>query len=172
MIYRKRPNQQNQLRGAVNRAQGAYFEKLIGRSCEYYRTIGTAVIEKTPEPFHITGTLPQGRFIGNFAKSAQPDFKGTLKGGRTIVFEAKYSADGKIKQDRVTKDQAAALDTYDKAGALCFVFVSLKMQHFYFLPWPVWQTMKQRYGRKYMAAADMKAYEVRFNGNIIEFLKL
>lgn len=72
--HQKRPDPQSQWRGSVNRAQGAYFEKLIGRSFEYYRTIGTAVIEKTPEPFHITGTLPQGRFIGNFAKAAQPDF--------------------------------------------------------------------------------------------------
>lgn len=167
---RCRPNPKAQWQGKVNKAQGASFERLIDQSCEHYRTAGTAVIEKTPEPFHIVGTLSNGRFIGNFAKAAQPDYKGVLAGGRMIAFEAKHSANDQIKQDRVTEEQAIALDSYEKAGALCFVFVALQMQQFFLIPWREWKCMKQRYGRKYMTAVDLRPYAKEFNSQWIKFL--
>ena len=169
-MERKTVNPAAQWRGRVNKAQGAHFEKTISQSCEHYRTTGTAVIEKTPEPFHITRSLGDGKFQGNFAKTAQPDFKGVLHGGQMIAFEAKHSAAERIDQSRVTDEQTAALDSYEKAGALCSVFVSLG-QDFYFVPWDIWKSMKTLFGRKYMTAADLRPYEKRFNGQWIEFLR-
>lgn len=166
------PNPKYQWQGRVNHAQGACFERLIDKSCEYYRQIGTAVIEKTPEPFHIIKSLGRGIFQGNFAKAAQPDFKGVLKGGQMIAFEAKNSASEEIKQSRVTKDQTKALDAYEKAGALCFVLVSVKMQYFALVPWNVWKSMKDTYGRKYMTLNELLKYEKKFTGNVINFLNI
>lgn len=160
-----------QWRGRVNKAQGAHLERLIEQSCRYYKETGTAVIEKTPEPFHITRSLGGGKFQGNFAKAAQPDFKGVLCGGRMIAFEAKHSADDRINQSRVTAEQTAALDSYEKAGAVCFVFVSLKMQEFFLVPWLAWKSMKKWSGRKYATAEDMKEWRVRFDGQKIRFLR-
>ena len=168
---RRRPNPANQVRGMINRAQGSHFEQLIERSCRYYQDIGEAVIEKTPEPFHITGRLGGGKFQGNFAKAAQPDFKGVLRGGRMIAFEAKHSAESRITQSRVTAEQSNALDAYEKTGAMCFVFVSIRMENFFLIPWGAWKSMKQWAGRKYAEAADMKSWEVRFTGERIAFLQ-
>lgn len=164
-------NPEAQWRGRVNKAQGAHFERLIEQSCRYYKETGTAVIEKTPEPFHITRSLGGGKFQGNFSKAAQPDFKGVLRGGRMIAFEAKHSADDRIHQSRVTAEQAAALDSYEKAGAVCFVFVSLKMQKFFLIPWLAWESMKKWTGRKYATAEEMKEWRVRFDGQKIRFLR-
>lgn len=159
-----------QWRGRVNKAQGAHFEQLIEQSCCYYQESGTAVIEKTPEPFHITRSLGDGKFQGNFAKAAQPDFKGVLCGGRMIAFEAKHSADDRISQSRVTTEQTAALDSYEKAGAMCFVFVSLKMQDFFLIPWIAWKSMNKWAGRKYATVEKMSKWRVRFDGQKIKFL--
>lgn len=167
---RRRPDPKAQMTGRLNKAQGTCFERLIEQSCRYYQGTGTAVIEKTPEPFHITRSLGDGKFQGNFAKAAQPDFKGVLRGGRMIAFEAKHSADDRISESRVTAEQAGALDSYEKAGAMCFIFVSLKMQDFFLIPWLAWKSMKRWSGRKYATAEDMKEWRVRFDGQKIRFL--
>lgn len=166
----RRPDPRRQWQGKVNKAQGAHFEKMIEASCEYYKQTGTAVIEKTPEPFHITKPLSDGKFIGNFAKAAQPDFKGVLKGGRMIAMEAKNSTNDRISQDRVTSEQTATLDQYQAAGALCYVLVSLRMQRFFLVPWADWKNMKQRYGRKYITLEELRQFERRFDGQKINFL--
>lgn len=162
------PNPANQFRGRVNKAQGNFFEELIDRSCEHYRQDGTAVIEKTPEPFHITRSLGGGKFQGNFAKAAQPDYKGVLHGGRMIAIEAKLTSSDRIEQDRVTAEQAEALEEYQAAGALCFVMVSLQMQRFFLVPWQAWKEIRQRFGRNYIRAEELSPYERRFNGRWIE----
>ena len=33
-----------------------------------------------------------------------------------------------------------------------------------FIPWPVWRSMQEIYGRKFMTAEDLEPYRVRFNG--------
>lgn len=170
MQTKREVNPRAQWIGRMNKAQGAYFERLIEQSCRYYRKTGTAVIEKTPEPFHITRSLGDGKFQGNFAKAAQPDFKGVLRGGRMIAFEAKHSADDRISQSRVTVEQVSALDDYEKAGAMCFVFVSLKMQDFFLIPWVAWKSMKKWSGRKYATAGEMAEWRVHFDGQKIRFL--
>ena len=117
--YRPPPkkNPVNQYRGAVARAQGKRFESYIDASLKYYQQQGLAIVEKTPEPMRPTKDLGNGKFIAFFEKAAQPDYKGTLKGGRAVVFEAKFTASDHIDQDRVTQDQAASLDEHMKAQA-------------------------------------------------------
>ncbi len=163
-------NPQNIMRGMQSRAQGEIFEKFIMASCDYYRDAGIAHIEKTPEPFHVTRSCGNGRFLGNFAKQAQPDFKGCLWSGKAVVFEAKHTDADRITQDRVTQEQTDALNRYCYMGAICFILVSFGMQQFYRIPWSDWRDMKLNYGRKYIMPEDVQDYQCHFDGRVIYFL--
>ena len=93
-----------------NRAQGAFFEQMINRACDFYRIRQIADIEKTPEPMQPTKDLGGGKFIAHYTSTAQADYKGFLFGGRAVNFEAKYTDVEKMTQDRVTVDQTEALE--------------------------------------------------------------
>ena len=92
--------------GMRNRAQGRLFEQRIDAALVHYDYLGLASVEKTPEPMRPIKRLTEGRFVAVFEKPAQPDYKGTLKGGRAVVFEAKHTSTGQMEQSRVTADQA------------------------------------------------------------------
>lgn len=109
--------------GRVNHAQGQLFEGRIEAALRRYQQRGEAVVEKTPEPMRPLQRLEGGRFLAVFEKPAQPDYKGTLRGGRAVVFEAKHTSTGRMTQDRVTGEQAKRLDQHQRAGGtlLCGV---------------------------------------------------
>ncbi len=50
-----RKDPRRQLIGAVSKALGQQFERDINAAFDHYRRLGVASIEKTPEPFHMTG---------------------------------------------------------------------------------------------------------------------
>ncbi|MDD3029784.1 MAG: Holliday junction resolvase RecU [Alphaproteobacteria bacterium] len=156
--------------GRTNKTNGKAFEEIIERSCARYAEAGIAEIEKTPEPMRPIQSLGSGRFIACFEKKAQPDFKGSLSGGITVAFEAKFTDSDRIKQTVVTDDQAKALDRLHNMGARCFVLVSFAFYEFYRIPWAVWRDMKCLYGRKYVTPGDIEEYAVKFNGFEINFL--
>mgnify|MGYP000975878020 CR=1 FL=1 len=65
--------------GARSRAEGAGFESIIDNACAYYRSIGLADIEKTPEPMRPIGSPDRaGRFLAcytttrAFSKAEEP----------------------------------------------------------------------------------------------------
>lgn len=147
--------------GKRNRAQGLNFEATIDEACEFYKSMEQAHIEKTPEPMKILAVLNRklGYFKACFTKSAQPDYKGTMAGGRAVVFEAKHTETDRIKQDVVTEAQWESLDLHETMGARCFVLVALGMKY-YRVPWEKWKTMKADCGHKYMNAADLEPYQV------------
>lgn len=149
------------VRGKMNRAQGLGFEETVNSACVYYKNQGMAHIEKTPEPMKIIGVINRklGYFKAVFEKSAQPDYKGTLLGGRSVAFEAKHTETDRIKQEVVTDTQWEALDLHEAMGAWCFVLVSLGMRY-YRVPWEKWKTMKEDCGHKYMNADNLAPYEI------------
>lgn len=147
--------------GRRSKAAGEAFERLIESACQYYLDLDIAHIEKTPEPFHITGTLPQGKVAGYYEKKGQPDYKGILCDGTGIMFEAKHTDSDRIKQEVVTDKQWESLDIYEKFGAHCFVMVSMGLTKFYRVPWKVWKQMKELFGRKYMTEVDLEPYQLK-----------
>lgn len=149
-----------QYQGAINRAGGRHFENLIDEALAYYAQRGEAIIEKTPEPMRPTKDLGNGKFIAFYEKQAQPDYKGALKNGRAVVFEAKHTTTDRIEQSRVTDTQAATLDRYAEMGAECFVVVGFDMRAFFRIPWAIFRDMKARYGRKYATPDDLAEYEL------------
>lgn len=146
-------------RGRANREQGLAFENIISTACEIYKHQGEAHIEKTPEPMKVLGVIDRQRgiFKAVFEKQAQPDYKGTMKGGRAVVFEAKFTSTDQILQDAVNEEQWKSLDIHEAMGALCFVLVCLGMKY-YRVPWEKWKTMQTDCGHKYMNATDLSPY--------------
>lgn len=134
---------------------------MIEAGCRYYRQTGRAYIVKEPEPFRVIKKDKRtGRAAIQFTRHAQPDFHGTLKGGRSIVFEAKYTQSDKIKQDVITPEQAASLTMQEKLGALAYVCVGISGRAF-MVPWYVFGSMKEHFGRKYATAENLLPWEVK-----------
>ena len=125
-----------------------------------------AVIDKTPEPFRVTKKNHKtGEFTGRFSKHAQPDFQGTLYGGRSIVFEAKRTTQDRIQRNVLTDTQMDVLEAHNRFGALCGVCICIQ-DDFFFIPWNAWRDMKEMYGRQYLKPEDIEEYKVRFDGAV------
>lgn len=146
--------------GMVNHAQGKLFEERIDAALSYYDRLGMASVEKTPEPMRPIRSLSEGRFVAVFEKPAQPDYKGTMKGGRAVVFEAKHTITGQMEQSRVTEAQAKRLEHHQELGAICFVVVGFGQEEVFRVPWKVWRDMKTVFGRKYVTPKDLEEYRV------------
>ena len=159
------PSKEKQKQGRKNRAEGQLFEAVLDRTFAYYSEKGYALIDKTPEPFKIIKRLEQMRFIGCFVKRAQPDYKGTIKGGRSVIFEAKYTSTDRITQDRVSDAQWSYMDRATELGARCFVLAGFKSGGIYRIPWPVWSDMKRKFGHKYVTENDLSEYRISKSWN-------
>lgn len=154
-----------QLIGKASKVKGQQFEARLDASFAYYALKGYAIVEKTPEPMRPTKSLGNGKFIAYYEKQAQPDYKGTIKGGRTVMFEAKFTAADRIEQSRVMLGQTDYMDRHQALGARCFVIAGFQSGNVYRVPWGDWKTMKERYGRKYATEADLEEYRVQISWN-------
>lgn len=161
-------------RGRANRDEGAIFERIISASCEYYRTAGFADIEKTPEPFRITRQLEQGKFIGHFAKKAQPDFQGCIKGGQSIVFDAKATSTDKIPTSALTDVQREILLRRDLLGAISGVLMCYGFKAFAFVPIQTFLNAKKLNGHQHWTADEACQYgsKVEYKGGRLRILNI
>lgn len=159
------------LRGKSNRGAGKLWETLIDNSCKYYLEIGLADIEKTPEPMRVIQNVGKGRFMCCFEKMAQPDYKGTLKGGKAVVFEAKHTDTEKMNRNVISEEQEKKLNSHYEMGAECFVLISFSFNDYFRVPWNIFRDMKEVFGRKYISAKDLENYRVKMMGMRIDFLK-
>ncbi|GHU42283.1 hypothetical protein FACS1894111_05960 [Clostridia bacterium] len=164
MVDKQKARQKYQ--NTVNNAQGQAFEGYIKAACGYYERDKRAVIDKTPEPFRVIKKQRDGIFTGRFIALAQPDFQGTLSGGKSIVFEAKYTTTDRLKQGVLTQKQIEMLEFHAKLGAIAGVCGGIR-DKFYFVPLGVWRDMKERYGRKYVTQKDLEPYRVKFTGAVL-----
>lgn len=167
-------NTSNQLRGRRNRAYGETFEKWLIYACEYYWDKRIACIEKTPEPMKPLKPYDRSRgtFVACFSKRAQPDFKGVLRDGSCVIFDAKHTEKDRITQSAVSIEQEKMFDRYSEMGAHCFVIVSAGLQKFFRVPWSTWKNMKVLYGHKYMLIdSELRDFEVKSRNCIVMFLE-
>lgn len=165
-------NIERQYKGLQSRRAGEHFENLISASLEWYEGKGVACIEKTPEPMKpLSKPNKKGQFLACFVKAGQPDYKGTLNGGRAVVFEAKHTDSDQMKYDRLTAEQIDRLTLHHKLGAAAFVLVSFGLEDFYRIPWPVWRDMRDIYGRKYIKASEVEQYRVQYISGVLKLLE-
>jgi recombination protein U len=165
-------NAERALRGAQNRRAGGQFEALIEASLSWYEERELACIEKTPEAMKpLARPNRLGQFLACYTKKCQPDFKGTLKGGRSFVGEAKTTDADKIDQKVVTDAQTKRLKKHHALGAACFVLVSFGFQDFYRIPWEVWRDMTEIYGRKHLKKPELEQYRVVYINGVLKLLE-
>ena len=154
--------------GLTSRLHGEQFENMIAKACDLYREKDIADIEKTPEPMKVLKDMGNGRFLACFTKAAQADYKGIMQGGRAVNFEAKYTDRDRLEQSVVTAAQAERLERAFSYGAHTFVMVAFGIHDVFRIPWAVWRSMKERFGRKYITPADVREYTVlHFNGYLM-----
>lgn len=160
------------IRGMQSKRAGEFFEDAIESSLTWYKERGDADIQKTPEPTkQLSKSDAYGRFKACYTKAAQPDFKGTIRGGRSVVFEAKHTDDDRIEYSRVTKEQAERLESHYHLGAVAFVLVSFGLEGFYRIPWETWRDMKAVYGRKYITRQEAERFRVPYMAGVIKLLE-
>lgn len=151
---------------ATRNAKGHCFESYIKAACVIYAERGRAQIDKTPEPFRVLEKSKDGIFKGRFTAHAQPDFQGTLSGGRSIVFEAKYTDKDRLRRNALTENQQNALEHHAKCGAITAVCAGIG-NDFFFVPWEIWRDMKENFGRQYVTVKDLEPWQVRYTGQVM-----
>lgn len=169
----KSKNAVRQWQGKANRELGKNFEEQIEAISEIYHLNGLAMIQKTPEPMKILKHMEKGRFEAVFLKSAQPDFKGTIKGGRTVVFDAKFTEASKITYQVLSDHQRELLLEYDKLGAMAFVLVGFSDGNMYQIDIKTWVNMKEIFGRKYIKQIELEERNCKakkLKNGMIDFL--
>lgn len=123
--------------GKTAKRNGKEFEKLLDNYFLCLKKMKACAIEKTPEPFRYIKPLngSYGMFVATFVKSAQPDFKGTIAGGRAIVLEAKSVASDRVNLSVLTEQEKDDLILYSQLGAISGVIVkSQQLNNIYFFP--------------------------------------
>lgn len=140
-----------QYHASMSNNRGHDFEEAIRQACLLYASQGRAKVEKTPEPFRVLEKREGGIFVGRFTAHAQPDFQGTLDGGRSIIFEAKYTTTDAMKRDVLTETQMETLERHHRCGALA----------------AVWRDMKEAFGHMSVSAAELEDFRVRFTGAVL-----
>lgn len=162
-----------QLQGKINRELGKNFEEQVETIAEIYRLNKLAIIEKTPEPMKILKHIEKGRFEAVFSKSAQPDFKGVLKGGKTVVFDAKFTESSNITYQALSDHQRQILAQYDEMGAMAFVLVGFADGNMYKIDIKMWENMKEIFGHKHIKQEELEQNHLRAKkakNGIIDFL--
>lgn len=163
---------QRSYKGLQSKRAGDQFEALIEASLIWYELQELACAQKTPEPTkQLSKPNKRGQFLACYVKAAQPDFQGTLPGGRSVVFEAKHTDGEKIEYSRLTGEQIEKLRLHHKLGAAAFVLVSFGLQDFYRIPWEVWRDMRSIYGRKHMKQPECEPYRVQYTAGVIKLLE-
>ncbi|MCK9576275.1 MAG: Holliday junction resolvase RecU [Clostridia bacterium] len=140
-----------------NRRTGASSESMLESMFDYQFKLGNMYIQKTPEPTKCIKNIGKGKFISIYTGKSQPDFKGTVKGGRCIIIESKHTTTGKIMMsciDSSKNDEKMYLCNYETMGALCFVAVMFDYSNPCMIPFNHFISMKEIYGRKYMTKEE------------------
>lgn len=150
-----------QLQGKINHGLGKSFEEQVEAICEGYKLHKLAIIEKTPEPMKILKHIENGHFEAIFTKSAQPDFKGTLKGGQTVVFDAKFTEAKQITYQALSDFQRETLLLYHELGAMAFVLVGFADGSIYRVGIQDWNNMKEILGHKHIKQEEMEQMSFR-----------
>lgn len=160
--------------GYKSKRNGQRFEELIELSCNMYKRENKAFIQKTPENTRFLRPLKGGKFVAVHDKKSQPDFKGLLKGGQAVVFEAKHTDGTNIRFDRLQIHQKKHLVACKQLGAEAFLLISFditsKDKRVYKVPIKDWLLLENKLDKKSVNEDDLKNYRVLVQNDMIRFL--
>lgn len=164
-------SRKNRIRGKRSKAYGDQFERLIELSCNRYRSHGKAYINKTFPPFTTIRRQRGNKVIGFYGRIGQPDFAGTLKNGRSIVFEAKHTSTTNIPFNQVAHHQKQALKQHSELGAEAFILIAFKLDDIYKVPIKDWLELEENIGKKSVNEKDLAEYKLSKDKGLINFLE-
>lgn len=152
---------------------GENFERLIEITCAYYSKMDVAYIQKTPEPMKPIKVINRAKrlFQAVYTMKAQPDFTGTLKNGKSVVFEAKHTDGTNIPFDRINEQQQEDLALHNHLGAMTFILISFNMRHFYAIPYSDWMQLKEQSGKKSVNQKDLVDYQISTKKGYLNFIR-
>lgn len=146
----------NRIKGARNKSSGEFYERACDSLFGQLRARNFAHIQKTPEPMRVIGrTNKPGMFAAVFTQQAQPDYQGTMKGGHSVVLEAKFTDGERLGHDRIKPMQVSELDRHEAMGAVVAVLVCFNFEHYGLVPWDEWKRLPEIVGRKSLKADDL-----------------
>jgi penicillin-binding protein-related factor A (putative recombinase) len=160
------------IKGAISRANGEQFEKMIMAAAAFYESKGISVIDKTPEPMRVLRPYDRkkGQFVCCFSKQAQPDFKGVLEDATMVLFDAKHTDRDRISRGVVTQEQEECFERYTKLGAMCFLVVSIGFRRYYRVQWIIFRNMSAIFGHRYMNEEELRPYRIYYKDGVLRFL--
>lgn len=163
-------SRKNRVRGKRSKSYGDQLEKLIELSCKRYANKGIAYINKTFPPFTAI-RRQRGQVVGFYGSTGQPDFAGTLKSGRSIVFEAKHTNSTNIPFERIAEHQKQALKKHHELGAKAFVLIAFKLDDIYKVPINDWVELEETINKKSVNEKDLAEYKLDKTKGMISFLE-
>lgn len=144
--------------------RGKVLEKNIIQANAYYEHSKLAVITQMPTPVDITKVIANK--VTGFLTRSTVDFYGTLKGGRSIYFDAKETNEPRFAVANNTKlheHQIEYLRKQHLMSSLCFLIVDFTAEReAYLIPWPVvakYLEEAQTGGRKSIPLQDCRERE-------------
>ena len=147
--------------GAVAHARGDAFEDVLAPHHDTARAEGIADVRKVGAPV-IVGR--KGKPVG-WAGVGPADYVGTLRGGRSIVVEAK-SVDGRLSLAHVAPHQREHLDACAALGGLALLAVELRGKGVYVVEWAKapWRVSRRHVSGTLVQGRDLPAVESRTLG--------
>lgn len=149
---------------------GNRFESMINQSNTFYDMKKFARVTKSNEPITVTHFRGNRITGGFFEAKSDPDYSGTLTGGRAVVFEAKHCSGTSIPFEQVKAHQERELLKHDKLGAESFVLIGFHFKRFYRVSIKDWMALKENIGKKSLNEKDLSEYEIKAKGGIIDYL--
>lgn len=131
--------------------RGVDFENLIEFSNRQYEARGLAIVNKRPTPVKIMQKLNGGWIKGFLDKQSTVDFDGTIRGGRSIVFEAKQiKKENRFDLKNIEPHQVDYLAKCHALGAISFLLIEFAgLKTVYLLPY---ETLKYYWERRQKGA--------------------
>ena len=147
--------------GAVAHARGDAFEDVLAPHHDAARAEGLADVRKVGAPV-IVGR--RGKPV-EWAGVGPADYVGTMRGGRSIVVEAK-SVDGRLSLAHVAPHQREHLDACAALGGLALLAVELRGRGVYVVEWATapWRVSRRHVSGTLVQGRTLPAVESRTLG--------
>lgn len=114
--------------------RGRWYQRLVTAACKLYDAQERAYIVEIPTPMGIV----KGGEAAFFKEKAITDYFGTLRGGRSIAFDAKGSLDGAYRAG-VPDHQLIVMERVHKLGGISGVLIGFQVEGTilsWWVPWP------------------------------------